>query len=371
MAAGGLETYLVNALGAIDRDRFPCTIVTTGSSENWFAEELTALGVDVVHCPNPYSQVGYVRRFKRLIRERGARIVCDFRNDFAASSLYAAARCGVPSRIALYRSSSIAYRPHWLRRAYARVLHAMTYRYATHVVGNSRKVLDGYYPGWEGRNDPKLVVSHNGITLARFSKLKRDVSLLRSLGIDPSRRIIAHVGRLHRSKNHETMLPAFAEVQCAAPDTHLLLVGDGDLQSVIEQQIAELGLSPHVTLAGRRKDIPALLGCADVFFFPSRYEGQPNALLEAMAAGLPAVASNIAEVREVIPEAMEAYLADVDDSGGFAQRLLQLLADADASQALGTTNRAHIERHFTIEQSAARLTALWERDLTAAAASRG
>jgi len=321
MEAGGLETSLFNVLTAIDRTKFNVTIVCTGRDSNWFADELDSLGIKTLFCHNPYSQIGYVRRLGRIIRDLKIDVVFDLRDDFSASTLWAAKRAGVRSRVVWYQSSRHNFESGFLRNMYAGLMHQGVKRWATRIVGCSEKVLNVFYPG--RKHDDRFTVVYNGVDLAKFVQpTPAEVSSLRKeLGIPANRILIGHVGRFHRAKNHPGIIKSFARLRGELENVHLLLVGEGDLRPEVEQAIREAGVGDHVTLAGRRKDVPAMLGIMDVYFFPSVYEGMPLALAEAMTAGLPIVASNIQEIVEITPESLRQQLFAPTDSEGLAGAL--------------------------------------------------
>src|SRR5690606_14419248 len=111
------------------------------------------------------------------------------------------------------------------------------------------------------------------------------------LGIENSY-AICHIGRFHPSKNHPYLLRVFKEILEKQRDAKLIIIGDGALRSVLEQQIQSLGLIDSVILTGKRTDVPELLQAMDVLLFPSLYEGLPGTVLEAQAAGLPCIISS-------------------------------------------------------------------------------
>lgn len=350
MGAGGLETYLVNVLSAIDRTKFKVTIVCTGRGSNFYKDELARLGVKTIFCPNPYSQIGYICRISKIIHDYKIDAVCDFRGDFSASTLLAAKIAGVKSRVAMYRSTRRGFRPDIFRNFYAYMMHQCTKYLATKIIGNTKKVLDTFYP--DHGEDGKYVVVYNGVDLEKFSPELSGEKLRAKSGIPAGSIVIGHVGRFHISKNHTVLLKSFARLKKEVENIHLLLVGDGELRRDIENLIKQLGIAEHVTLAGVQKDVPKMLAAMDIFFYPSIYEGLPNALLEAMACGLPIVASNIPEIVEIIPTDLKAQLFDKDDIRGFVPALKKLVSDENRRKRLGQLGRRHVEENFSLQVSA-------------------
>ncbi|MFQ5490109.1 MAG: glycosyltransferase, partial [Phycisphaerae bacterium] len=356
-----LETYIVNILHVLDRDHFKVSIACADELSDWYKTELDSLGVLTHLCPNPYSQVGYVRRMGQLMRKLNTQVVCDFRNDFSAPTLWVAKRLGIEGRIAMYRSSRRGFAPGMLRNGYAHLMHMGTARWASRIVGNTRQVLDAFYP--KSAQDARFSVLHNGVDLKKFSPDRSGLQVRRELDIPAERFVIGHVGRFMRAKNHGVILKCFRKFAEQVPSAHLLLVGEGDLRGQIEATVVEYGLSERVTLSGRRKDVPDLLAAMDLFFYPSVYEGLPNALLEAMAAGVPVIASSIPEIVEIFDPHLSGQLYETDDVDGMVRGLVALYDDRELRADLGRRLRRWVSAHFSLAASAEKMTRLWTADL--------
>jgi glycosyltransferase involved in cell wall biosynthesis len=130
---------------------------------------------------------------------------------------------------------------------------------------------------------------HNGVDLTVFRyDAEGKAEIRREFGLE-GKLVVGHVGRFHKQKNHRFLLEVFAKIRARREDAVLLLVGTGDLEDQIRQQICDLGLEDAVIFTGQRFDIPRLLSAMDVFVFPSFHEGMPNTVIEAQATGLPCV----------------------------------------------------------------------------------
>jgi len=161
---------------------------------------------------------------------------------------------------------------------------------------------------------------------------------------------IIYVGRLYREKGILTLVEAFAEVVKAIPEAKLILVGDGPLRPHIEKRIRELNLENKVLITGfiPNSRIPQTLEKASVFVLPSYAEGLSNALLQAMAAGLPCVVSDVEENREVIHHGVNGLLFPVGDSKALAAMLIQVLKDKSLASRLGLMARESV-KHLTLK----------------------
>lgn len=135
-------------------------------------------------------------------------------------------------------------------------------------------------------NKPCAVVIRNGIDLEKYTGIDESISNIRkSIGIDQNAFVVGHVGRFNVIKNHNFLLDVFELIHCKQSNSHLLLIGSGELESEIRARIEQKGLVRNVTILSHRSDVPRLLKAMDVFVFPSLYEGFGIVLIEAQAAG--------------------------------------------------------------------------------------
>jgi glycosyltransferase involved in cell wall biosynthesis len=161
------------------------------------------------------------------------------------------------------------------------------------------------------------------------------------------RPVVVAVGRLKAPKDFLTLVRAL--VQLPRGSCEALLVGDGPDRPTLEEEIKALGLSEHVHLAGERHDVPELLAAADVFVLPSRSEGMPVSVLEAMAAGLPVVASRVGGVPELVADERTGILVEPGDADALAAALVRLVGDPGLRRELGGAGRARVEERFDVD----------------------
>jgi glycosyltransferase involved in cell wall biosynthesis len=157
-----------------------------------------------------------------------------------------------------------------------------------------------------------------------------------------------YVGGLREEKNVALLLRAFAEA--AVANAELVLVGDGPDRAKLEALAAELGIAQRVSFVGRVDDVAPRLAAFDVFTLPSNTEQTSNALLEAMAAGLPVVCTDVGDNRELLSASQAQYVVTAGDVNGFAQALKQLAADAQLRTKLGAENRQRCESDYSFDR---------------------
>ena len=195
-----------------------------------------------------------------------------------------------------------------------------------------------------------------GVDLSRFEHPK-DRSLVRQqLGLAEDAPVVITVGEHSWRKNHETMLRAMTTV----PKAHLLFCGVGSWEKSLRNLAEELGVAERCHFLGFRKDIPDLLAASDVFLFTSYQEGLPVALMEAMAAGLPCVASHVRGNADLLLESKNGHLHAPEDAAGFADDLRALLQDAQLRRTLGDQNR-QIMQKYRLEAVVAEVSSLYQK----------
>lgn len=178
-----------------------------------------------------------------------------------------------------------------------------------------------------GVSPGRIEVIHNAIRPdwgSRARQAEEAVALRKKLGIPGDRKVILIVGRLSREKDHLTLLESVAQLMpITAP--HLLIVGEGPERPRIEERIRRLGLVDHVTITGQQSSAEPYYGIADLAVLSSLSEGSPNALLEAMAAGVPVVATAVGGIPEIVTDGESALLVQPKDLSGLSGAMARIL----------------------------------------------
>jgi glycosyltransferase involved in cell wall biosynthesis len=172
-------------------------------------------------------------------------------------------------------------------------------RYATRIVAVGQVVAD-HNKGSYGKC--KVDVIPNGIPKPKFPPMQERDRLRKEITGDGSGSIVITVGRFTRAKGYEDMIEAFRLLRQTAPEPMLVMVGTGSTVETIKNQIEDLDLNQSVILTGEREDVPRLLALGDVYASSSHREGLPLAVLEAMMAGLPVVATSVGDIPNVVTE---------------------------------------------------------------------
>lgn len=216
------------------------------------------------------------------------------------------------------------------------------------LIGNSQSVAE-FYRGI-GFPADRIAVIPNGIDLPKLGMESRE-NIRRGLGIGSETRVITYIGRLAAQKRVKDLLWAFELIrEMKQQDVVFLVAGDGPLRERLERFAASLHMGSAIRFLGHRSDSAQLLSASDLFWLASDFEGLSNSLMEAMAAGLPVVASDIPPNRELVVHAETGYLVPVGDSIAFSQFANRILLDADHARQLGTAGRERIRTEFSIER---------------------
>ena len=210
----------------------------------------------------------------------------------------------------------------------------------------------------------KLTVIPNGVDTALF-RPRRAESPDTGAHDAAAGVTIGFVGRLQPVKDVALLLQACARLQADHPALRLHIVGDGPLRGELEKLAADLDLTTHVRWFGDRQDIPQLLPDMDIFVLPSRWEGMPNAVLEAMACGLPVVATGVGGTIDVVTDGATGLLTAPESVEQLTAALHTLLADPGLRQRMGAAGRRRVEAEFSLAATVAATTALYESLLAA------
>ncbi len=213
----------------------------------------------------------------------------------------------------------------------------------------------------------KACVVPNGIRLEVHAPRSSPqcIQLRRMLRLTDGARVVGSVGRLNPLKDQTALIRAFAPVRARHRDCVLLLIGDGPLRAQLQDCAQAQGLADAVHFLGDRSDVPALLQGLDVFALPSRSEGYSMALLEACAAALPIVATDVGGNREIVRDGQTGLLVPAQDAAALTAALDRLLDDAALATRLGQAARAWVEHEGTLQAMAARYAGLYAATGTA------
>lgn len=214
------------------------------------------------------------------------------------------------------------------------------------LIGNSVAVSEFYKS--IGYPEERISIIPNGIEVPEPTSFDRD-ALLAELEIPRGVPVIGFVGRMAKQKRVDDLVFAMALVAILRPEAHMLLVGDGPERDKLMKFARDINIDSHTRFTGHRADAAQLLRIMDLFWIASDFEGQSNSIMEAMAAGLPVVATDIPPNRELVVDGETGFLVRVGDRAGFQQFADRVLADPELARQLGDAGRERMRQHFSID----------------------
>ncbi len=358
LGVGGAEmlaTRLARRFSGLYRTVFACL-----DELGTLGEELAAEGFPVhVLGRRPGLDLGCVFRLARLLRRE--RVDVAHAHQYTPFFYALAARRLARHPTILFTEHGRHYpdHPRWKRKIFNRLLLEQRDR----VVGVGGAVRQALIRN-EGIPSHRVQVIINGIESERFAADRSTrAEVRRELALGSDDLVLLQVARLDPLKDHATALAALSHVVHERPATHLLLAGDGPLRGEIEGRARALGLEPHVRLLGTRRDVDRLLAAADVMLLTSISEGIPLTLLEAMAAGLPVVATRVGGVGEVVEHGRTGLLVQAGDDMTLAQAVLTLADSPVLRNEMGQHGRQRMEQFFSEKRMRERYGELY-RELT-------
>jgi glycosyltransferase involved in cell wall biosynthesis len=212
----------------------------------------------------------------------------------------------------------------------------------------------------EGFKSDRVHFIPNGIDGSFYQDPPPRSELLDELGLDESNKLVGIVARLDPIKNHALLINAMKEVHERIPEARLIVVGDGPLSDELEQQTSELNVKDVVIFMGERGDVPRILSGLDLFVLSSLSEGMSITLVEAMAAGLPIVVTDVGGNPSIISSEENGTIVPSDDREALSEAITRLLNDEVNATQLGVKARKRFEEEFTLEKMVDRHRKLYE-----------
>jgi glycosyltransferase involved in cell wall biosynthesis len=214
------------------------------------------------------------------------------------------------------------------------------------IVTNSAGVVEFY--AQKGLPREKFAVISNGIEPHEPQASTSREDLLKELNLPAGARLIGAVGRLWPQKRYKDLIWAMDLLRCVHDNVYLLIVGNGPQRWRLERYASQVADEDVIQFLGERDDVPRILPHLSCFWLGSAYEGQSNAIMEAMSAGLPVVASDIPGNRDLVVDGETGFLVRLGDRAGFAARTSELLKNPEFAQRLGDASQQRVEREFSV-----------------------
>jgi len=336
---------MIELIRRLDRDRFTVHVACFDTMGAWFdrvkphAASVASFPIRGFGRPHTMLRLG---QFARWCRRQRIAIVqtCDlYANIFG---LIGAALAGVPVRIGSRRELNPDKTPAQIR------LQRFAYRFATRIVANSDAAATAL--AGDGVSRASIAVIPNGLDAAAYTPQEQRRRV----------RTVITVANLRVEKGHETLIAAAAAVARSNPDVRFQVVGGGPRRSELDALAHAKGVADRMEFLGHRDDVPALLQAADLYVLPSRSEAFPNGAIEAMAAGLPVIASGVGGLRQLIDHGRTGLLVPPGDPDALAAAIDSLVADPMRAHGLGAAARADVVARYSFDRMVQAFEQLFE-----------
>lgn len=360
-AVGGLENGVVNLLNRLPAQAWRHAVVSLTEIDRSFAARVSREDVRYVALgKGPGHAFGLYPRLYRLFREMRPAIV-HTRNIAALEAAVPAWAAGVPARVHGEHGRDVGdldgsnVRLRWVRRAFS--------PFVTRYVALSPD-LERYLRDPVGIAADRIEQIYNGVDTARFHPAERGKPAIEGCPFDGAAHwLVGTVGRMETVKDQTNLARAFVRALDLQPEARarmrLVLVGDGALRAKVEAILEEGRVRELAWLPGERSDVPAILRGLDCFVLPSLAEGVSNTILEAMATGLPVVATHVGANAELVEDGMSGRIVPAADSDALARAIADYFADPATARRHGRSGRQLAERSFSLDRMVERYHRLY------------
>jgi glycosyltransferase involved in cell wall biosynthesis len=336
---GGAEQVISNLASLVDQRKFRPLLCLF--RPGWIQERSEARGVRTFIIPTKgIADWRWAIRFKRLLEQESVDLVHAHEFDANVQGALVAGISGIPL-VATVHGKNYFYEK--LRRRFA---YRWVSRHATMVAVSQD--LKQFIIEKVGVSPDRIKVIYNGVDHLPSSEPSEVDQLRRELGISVNDRIVGVIGNLYPVKGHQYLIDGIPAILKQCPDTSFVFAGRGELEVRLKDQVRQLGLDNRVYFIGLRQDIPRILSMLNVFALPSLSEGLSMAILEAMIAGKPVVASHVGGNPELVVDQETGFLVPPRNSTALASRLITLLTNRDQAAAMGQKAKQRAEERFSL-----------------------
>jgi glycosyltransferase involved in cell wall biosynthesis len=338
---GGAERVVANYAKYHDRTRFEvsvCCLVDRGE----IADEVEAYGVKVDCLNKKGRNPNVIIRLCKLLNRERIDILHAHNVSAAFWGVLAAKLAGIPTLI--ITEHNVVTNRSWYSKTLAKMLGASVNSLIAVSEGVRLSHLREY-----GLSPRKVITIRNGIDIEHFNGKDQPApkELLADMGIEDNCFIVGNVGSLTEQKNQACFIDMAQLVLETVPNTHFIIIGEGALRPNLETQIRRLGLENRVHLLGKRPDVKDLLRAMDIFVLSSLWEGLPISILEAMASGIPIIATDVGGNSEAIKGGISGILVPPGNASTIAEAVTRLLHDKSFSESLAKRAFESLTENFS------------------------
>jgi glycosyltransferase involved in cell wall biosynthesis len=348
LPVGGAEVNVVALLPRlVAQGVTPVVVTLSQDSDSFLADRIAREGCQRVNLgARRLFDVGAIRRLRAYLRSE--RIEVLHAEDQYSVIVGSLAVRGTDTRFVLTRHV-LGHDRRPRREAVKALLGYLAARRADAVIAVSQAVRTTF-ASQAHLPSSRITVIHNGLDLAPFEELEDRAAARDRLAWSQTRPTISIVGVMRQCKGHDTLLDALPAIRDAFPDVVVKIVGGGDVPAELRARID--ALAGTVELVGERSDIPAVLAASDIVVQASRSEGLPTVMMEAGAAGVAVVATDVGGTSDVVEDGTTGLLVPREDAQALAAAVVQLLGDPERVRSMGLNARASILQRFSLDRQA-------------------
>jgi glycosyltransferase involved in cell wall biosynthesis len=313
MNRGGAEMRTLELVPYLQQRGIQMDFMVLREGPGHLDDQLNQLGCQKYCCPIRQNPFAFRKQYLSFLRSHSYDIVHSHVHYASGWLLRLAYQAGIPGRIVHFRSTYDSKGNSLWRKLYRRTMLYWLNKYANSILAVSEGSMDAsWYSGW--RQDKRALVIYNGLDIERFKAVPSRRRELRSeLNLSDDSILLVNVARFNWEKGQDVLVRVADRLIQKNKKIHLLLVGNGPLREMIKKQAEEMAGAPNIHFLGLRDDVESILKGCCVFLLASRWEGLPGVVLEAVAAELPVVATDLSGVKEIADQTDLIRMVPVDD----------------------------------------------------------
>ncbi len=351
---GGAEQVISNLASALDPQKYRAILCLF--RPGWIQERSERRGVKTYILPTKgMMDWRWGIQFRKLLLREQVSLIHAHEFDANVQSAAVAAIAGLPLVATVHGKN------YFWERFRRRLAYRWVSRCATMVAVSHN--LKEFLVEKVGISPDRIKVLYNGVGVPP-SSVKNDVSECRSeLGVAQGSRVVGVVGNLYAVKGHQYLIEGIPAVLEKCPNTSFIFAGRGELEMVLKDQVHRLGLEERVHFLGLRQDIPRILAILDIFVLPSLSEGLSMAILEAMMAGKPVIATRVGGNPEIVVEGETGFLVPPGDTKALALSIVTLLMNRQQADQFGARGKSRAEENFSLRAMVGAYQSLYDECL--------
>ncbi len=372
---GGAQKNTLLTINGLKKEGYDARLAYgfTSGDEGELITAAESMGIDLYYIPqmkreiSPMNDIRAFLELYKLIKKEGFGIVHTHTSKAGILGRFSARLAGVP--VIIHSPHGHIFDPEANIRGVSKgifgirffvFLERLAARRTDKIITLTKLEIEQHLKAGVGERE-KFIAIYSGIEIEKFLSVGVNAGeKKRDLQIPSGVPVLGTVGRLDSVKGHKFLLDAIPYIKRASQGIKVLIIGDGPLRLDLENQAKRLGVEDNVLFLGMRDDVPELLNCIDVFVLPSLYEGMGRALVEAEAAGVPVVATQVGGVPEVVLDGKTGILIPPKDPARLAEAVILLLKDKDKRISMGIEGRKFVTRLFGTEAMINKVSDLYE-----------